>query len=102
MDLTKIIINYIRANEVRSLIDALEELPPETIQGNFHTIEADQDRSTGVIRLSVMYHNEEIKNSIKINVPKDSNILNYDDGLEFEYNNRTYNLKRVAEISIPT
>lgn len=47
MDLTRIIINHINANKVRGFIDALEALPPETIQGDFHTIEAYQDMVTG-------------------------------------------------------
>lgn len=101
MDLTRIIINHIDANKVRGFIDALEALPPETIQGDFHTIEAYQDMVTGVIELGVMYHTEEIKNSIRFIIPPGNSEVLGDD-VKFEYGGRTYNLKRKEEMCLPT
>lgn len=99
MDLTKIRIKSLRADKARDLIDALEELPSETIQypnhlkGTIDRVEA--YRIAGVNELSILCKDEKEVRLIKFNVPKNSKKIKRSDyKAEFEYNGKSYVLRK--------
>jgi hypothetical protein len=93
MDLAKIIIKSARAEGVTDFIDSLKQLPPEVVQGDFSVIEAYQLTMGASLRF--VFHDKEEAKKIQFNVPKNSkNVKREDYRVEFEYNNRLYELKK--------
>ena len=94
MDLKKILIT-IRANKGRALINALENLPERTIQGDFSSIEAYQEHETEKIQLDIFAGTKKELEKIKFDTPKDAILIKeLDNKLEFVYKDRRYSLKK--------
>ncbi|HUW43964.1 MAG TPA: hypothetical protein VMV95_03330 [Bacillota bacterium] len=98
MNLTKIVITNVRANEAADFIRRLEELPKKTIQGEFNLIEAYQGSfNKKIIKLSVSSNTRELK-KVKFKLPKNAKIIKKSEyGLEFQYNGRHYELRKEFE-----
>jgi len=97
MNLAKITIRNVRANEVRHFVSTLEDLPEETIQGCTVFIGAYYNPSHEEIGLNVLCDKEESK-KIQFNAPKNSKIVRKSDNeLDFDYKGRRYSLKKDIE-----
>lgn len=94
MDLSKIIIKGVRADNAKNFVKSLEELPQEVIKGkNSSIIRAYHSLIDGSVELNIIVDNDEAKKII-FHAPKDaSNIKKGDYRIEFDYNGQHYNLK---------
>ena len=94
MDLARITINC-RAERAKGLIEALEKLPLETIQGG-HEIKAySHQLRDNLVTLRVTHYPED-KKEVRVNVPEGSESLpnqNIYEGIEFEFKGTTYKVE---------
>lgn len=96
MDLGKITIKSVSANDVKHLVSTLEDLPEETIQGDAFFIDAYYSLPQGT-ELIILCNKEESE-TIKFNAPKNSEIVRKSDNkLEFDYKDRRYSLIKELE-----
>jgi len=97
MDLTKIVLKSVNTNKAKDFISGLENLPKETIQGDFLIIDAYWDIIDESISLHVVGTKDELK-KIRFNAPKNSKIIKKSKyKLRFNYNGQNYQLKKEFE-----
>ncbi len=93
MNLTKITLKSIKADKSKDFINALENLPERTIQGDTLFIEAYQHLN-GTIILHVMCNENEFHQT-KFNAPNNSKIFGREKNkLWFNYDHQSYKLEK--------
>jgi len=96
MKLDKIVLRNVRADKSKDFISTLEDLPEETIQGDFSIIEAYQHLN-GTIILHVMCNKDEFHKT-QLNTPKDSRVFGTEENkLWFNYDGQSYKLEKYVE-----
>ena len=94
MDLSKIIIKSVRANNAENFVKSLEELPQEVIRGkNSGLIKAYHSPVDGSTGLDVIVDDVNEAKKITFHVPKGaSNIKRGDYWVKFDYKDQHYKL----------
>jgi len=95
MDLSKIIIKSVMANNAESFVKFLKEFPQEVIKVKTSgMIYAYYNSTYRTIRLNILVDNMDEAKKITFHVPKEaSNIEKGDDWVRFDYKDQNYNLR---------
>lgn len=103
MDLSKVAFNVsgITKDQKEKLMQAVRQLPPDTISGNNCRIIASQNSESSVI-LSLGYRTKEEDLSIVFNIPSEArNVTPLGHEVHFDYNDSNYILRRYARNNSP-
>ncbi|MEK6830072.1 MAG: hypothetical protein AABY15_08200 [Nanoarchaeota archaeon] len=96
MDLTKIIIKSLRANQAIGFLKSLKQLPDDLVTGNYAGVNAFQIANN--IHLDFLFDKKEEMDMAKFNVPSESNMGKIEKYLaEFNYKETRYRLELELE-----
>jgi len=102
MDLSKIIIKSVRADNAESFVKSLEELPQEIIRGkNSGIIRAYHSSIDGTIELNILVDDMDEAKKITFHIPKEaSNIKKGNYWVGFDYKDQHYNLRLERDLGL--